>query len=114
MSETPDMHSRIVQDLAGIEFEAKVRPDVWKENGFLAGWVAAKIRLGQGIDAWNTVVQNIDKNSDFGPQQCTTGQKIDDCPADKTKPVPILKALASFLKENGYAPLPDAAEALLH
>ena len=114
VSETPDMHSRIVQDLAGIEFEAKVRPDVWKENGFLAGWVAAKIRLGQGIDAWNTVVQNIDKNSDFGPQQCTTGQKIDDCPADKTKPVPILKALASFLKENGYAPLPDAAEALLH
>ena len=114
VSEMPDMHSRIVQDMAGIEFQAKVRPDSWKQNGFLAGWVAAKIRLGQGIDAWNSVTQNIDKNSDFGPQECTTGQKIDDCPSDKLKAIPILKALASFLKENGYAPLPDAAEALLN
>lgn len=113
VSEGPDMHSRLVQDLAGIEFQAKISPDRWKENGFLAGWVAAKIRLGQGIDAWDTVVQNIDKNSDFGPQECTTGQKIDECPDGKSKPIPILKALASFLKENGYAPLPDAAEALL-
>ena len=114
VSELPDMHSRIVQDLAGIEFAAKVRPDSWKENGYLAGWVAAKIRLGQGIDAWNTVTQNIQKDSDFGPQECSTGQKFEDCPADKLKAIPILKALAGFLKENGYAPLPDAAEALLH
>ncbi len=114
VSENPDMHSRLIQDLAGIEFQAKVRPDSWKQNGFLAGWVAAKIRLGQGIDAWNTVAQNIDKNSGFGPQECTTGQKIDDCPDGKSKPIPILKALAGFLKENGYTPLPDAAEALLH
>ena len=114
VSETPDMHSRIVQDLAGIEFQAKVSPYNWKQNGFLAGWVAAKIRLGQGIDAWNTVSQNIDKNSDFGPQECVTGQKIDDCPSDKLKAIPILKALAGFLKENGYGPLPDAAEALLN
>ena len=114
VSGEPAMHSRLEQDLAGMEFSAKVRPDSWKQNGFLAGWVAAKIRLGQGIDAWNTVVQNIDKNSDFGPQECTTGQNLDDCPDGKSKPIPILKALAGFLKENGYTPLPDAAEALLH
>jgi serine protease Do len=112
VSEAPAMHARLVQDLAGIEFEAKTRPESWKQNGFLAGWVASKIRLGEGDTAWNRVLANIDMKSDFGPQECTSGQNVSDCPADNLKPIPILKALASFLKENGYAPLPAAAEAM--
>ena len=113
VSEMPTMRGRLVQDLAGMEFEAKTRPDLWKQNGFLAGWVASKIRLGEGEEAWRKVAANMDLKSDFGPQECTTGQKVGDCPVDNLKPIPILKGLASFLKENGYAPLPDAAEALL-
>ncbi len=112
VSETPAMHSRLVQDLAGIEFEAKTRPESWKQNGFLAGWVASKIRLGEGDAAWKKVLANIDLKSDFGPQECTSGQNVTDCPAENLKAIPILKALASFLKENGYGPLPPAAEAL--
>jgi serine protease Do len=104
---------RLKQDLAGLEFQAKLNPDLWKSNGYLAAWVASKIRLGQGEDAWQTVVQNIDRKSDFGPQECTTGQTIADCPAENLKTVPVLKALAAFLKEDGYEPLPEAAELLL-
>jgi serine protease Do len=112
VSETSAMHGRLVQDLAGIEFEANKSSESWKENGFLAGWLASKIRLGEGDAAWKKVVANINLKSDFGPQECTSGQTIGDCPVEKLKTIPVLKALASFLKENGYAPLPAAAEAL--
>jgi serine protease Do len=113
VSDHPEMQVRLKQELAGMEYAAKVDPALWKSNGFLAGWAANKLRLGQGEEAWQTVVENIDSKSEFGPQECLTGQKIDDCPAEQLKPIPILKALAEFLKENGYGPLPDAAEALL-
>lgn len=113
ISEDPSMRSRLVQDLAGMEFSAKLNPELWKSNGFLAGWVASKIRLGQGEEAWKKFMANYEKKSDFGPQSCTTGQKIGDCPADKTMPIPIPKALAQFLRDNGYGPLPKAAEAKL-
>jgi serine protease Do len=114
VSETPVMRKRLVQDLAGMEFEANKSSESWKQNGFLAGWLASKIRLGEGDAAWKKVVANIDFKSDFGPQECTTGQNVGDCPAEKLKTIPILKALAGFLKENGYAPLPAAAEALVN
>jgi serine protease Do len=114
VSEEPAMQARLKQDLAGMEYATKVDPSKWKTNGYLAGWAAAKLRLGQGEEAWQTVEQNLDRNSAFGPQECTTGQSLDDCPADKLKTIPTLKALADFLKEGGYGPLPDRAESLLN
>jgi hypothetical protein len=104
---------RLKQDLAAMEYLAKVDPGLWKSNGFLAGWAAAKMRLGQGEDAWQVVSENARKDSGFGPQECATGQKLEDCPDDNLKTIPILKAMASFLKEEGYGPLPNVAEALL-
>jgi serine protease Do len=114
VNDEPAMQSRLKQDLAGMEFQAKINPDLWKSNGYLAGWVASKMRLGQGDEAWSTVARNFDLNSGFGPQECTTGQTMEDCPVEKLVAIPVLKALADFLKENGYGPLPDAAEKLLH
>ena len=111
ISEEPAVRSRLIQDLAGMEFSAKLNPELWKSNGFLAGWVASKVRLGQGEEAWKKFLANYEKKSDFGPQTCTSGQKIEDCPANNTKPIPIPKALAQFLRDNGYGPLPKAAEA---
>ena len=72
------------------------------------------MRLGQGTEAWQVVTENMNKASDFGPQTCTTGQSVADCPFEKLVSIPVLKGLADFLKQNGYGPLPDAAEALLH
>ena len=114
VTEEPAMQARLKQDLAGIEYAAKVDPGMWKQNGFLAGWAASKMRLGQGMDAWQVVSENMASDTGFGPQECTSGQSLDDCPVDNLKPIPVLKGLADFLKENGYGPLPDAAEALLH
>ena len=113
VTDRPEMKSRLAQDLAGLEFSAKNNKDLWKSNGFLVGWVASKIRLGQGDDAWAKFMANYDKASDFGPQICTTGQKLDDCPSDKLQAQPIPEGFAQFLKDNGYYPLPKAAEALI-
>jgi serine protease Do len=113
VTDEPAMTSRLKQDLASMEYWAKVDPSMWKQNGYLAGWVANKIRLGQGEEGWQTVSENINRVSDFGPQECTTGQSVGDCSADNLKSIPVLKGLASFLKESGYGPLPDAAEAVL-
>lgn len=114
VSTEPAMQSRLKQDLAGMEFSAKLSPDLWKSNGYLIAWAASKLRLGQGEEAWQTVTENFDRKSEFGPQDCTSGQEIADCPAQNLKAIPTLKAFADFLKENGYGPLPDQAEALLH
>jgi serine protease Do len=114
VSEEPAMRSRLLQDVASMEFNAKLDTSNWKANGFLAGWLASKIRLGQGNDAWQTVVENYDKSSEFAPQECTTGQSIEDCPPENLKAIPFLKGLAKFLQNAGYNPLPDAAEPLLN
>lgn len=101
------------RDLARMEFAAKLNGDLWKSNGFLAGWVAAKQRLGQGEDAWQTALENLDQNSDFGPQVCKSGKPVEDCPFDDLEAVPIAKALAQFLAERDYGELPPKARALI-
>ena len=113
VTDQPQFKPRLAQDLAGIEFQAKSNPDLWRSNGFLVGWLASKMRLGQGDEAWAKFMANYDKKSGFGPQICTTGQKIDDCPADKMRPQPIPEAVAEFLNDKSYGPLPKAAQALL-
>jgi hypothetical protein len=52
------------------------------------------------------MLKNYDRNSDFGYQICTTGEKIDDCPEDKQKQLPFPEGLARHLKDNGYGPVP--------
>lgn len=113
ISNDPAMHSRLVRDLAAMEFSAKVDPSLWSTNGFLAGWVAAKQRLGQGEEAWQTALENLDPKSDFGPQICTSGQDLENCPAENLEAVPVAKALAQFLSERDYGDLPAVARALL-
>ena len=112
VTENSSMRSRLKQDLAGMEFQTRINPKIWKSNGFLAAWVASKIRLGEGDDAWETVVENYQKDNGFGPQVCTTGGKVEDCAAENLKALPFLNGLASFLKDAGYVPLPDKAEVL--
>lgn len=113
ISSEDEARSQLKRDLARMEFAAKLNPDLWKENGFLAGWVAAKQRLGQGEDAWQTALENLNPNSDFGPQTCKTGKPIEDCPFDDLERVPVAKALAQFLAELDYGELPPKAQALL-
>ena len=103
----PRWRSRIAQDLAVTEFLAKMNPELWRSNGFLAAWVATKIGLGQGQEAWARMLKTYERNSDFGPQSCSTGQSIEDCPQENLRLVPFPEALAAHLKEHGYIPVPD-------
>jgi serine protease Do len=98
--------SRMVQDLAGKEFMAKMEPELWHSNGFLTPWVATKILLGEGEEAWKRMLKTYDRNAEFGTYVCTTGEPIDKCSTENTKLLPYPEALAAFLRDNGYTPVP--------
>jgi serine protease Do len=110
VSDSVAMRARLVQEIAGMEFQAKMNSDLWKSNGFLAAWVASKMRLGEGEAAWARMLASYDRNSDFGPQSCSSGQKVEDCPAENLKTIPFPQALAGFLREQKYGELPKAAQ----
>ncbi|MFO1034985.1 MAG: hypothetical protein U1E15_13265 [Hyphomicrobiales bacterium] len=105
------------RDLARMEFEAKLDPGLWKSNGFLAGWLAAKMRLGQGEEAWQVVSENLESGTDFGPMICTSAKEpndLENCPDQDQVRVPIRKALAQFLNERDYGELPQGALAAMN
>jgi serine protease Do len=97
------------QDIASLEFDARLDPENWKHNGFLAAWVASKVRLGQGEDAWATMLENFDRNSEFNQQECLTGAEMETCDPKLVQDIPFPKALARFLNVTGYGPLPQSA-----
>ncbi len=71
-------------------------------NGFLAGYVGEKIRLGEGAAAWTIMLDHYDKEADWGRDVCD--QPLDDdgaCPGTETK-VTFPVALERMLNENGY------------
>ncbi len=98
------------QDLAAMEFQAKLEPENWRRHGFLAAWVAAKIRLGQGEEAWSTMLENFDVTTQSVQIECANGLDIELCPASMQQSVPFPQALAEFLTTTGYGPLPFAAK----
>jgi hypothetical protein len=71
-------------------------------NGFLAGYVAEKIILGEGKQAWTLMLAHFDRESDWGLDICD--QKLNeqgDCPGE-TLHLTFPDALERMLKENGY------------
>lgn len=71
-------------------------------NGFLAGYVAQKIRLGEGKQAWALMEKYYDRNTDWGLEVCD--QDLDEtgeCPGE-TRKVTFPEALERMLKKNGY------------
>jgi hypothetical protein len=71
-------------------------------NGFLAGYVGQKIRVGEGKQAWDLMLKYYDRASDWGLELCD--QDLDEngeCPGKTTK-VTFPQALERMLKENGY------------
>jgi serine protease Do len=105
----PQWNHERKQDLAYMEFSAKVTPAQWSSNGFLAGWVAQKILLGEGEEAWAKMQKSFDKTSDFGPTECIVDKPNPDCPEELQRKVPFERALAEFLRDAHYEPLPKAA-----
>lgn len=71
-------------------------------NGFLAGYVGQKIRLGEGKQAWALMLDHYDRTSDWGLEVCEQPMNENgECPV----PTALLNfpdALERMLNENGY------------
>jgi hypothetical protein len=71
-------------------------------NGFLAGYVGEKIRLGEGKEAWDLMLKHYDRKADWGLNICD--QELDEngeCPVPTVR-VTFPEALERMLNENGY------------
>ncbi len=98
----PRYYEFLKQELAGIESGVKPDDPAWHDNGFLAGWVASKMLVGQGTDAWSRMLEGYDHSPDFGPEECSTSQPVEKCPDDKKSRIPFPIALKAFLVKGGY------------
>lgn len=76
--------------------------DRWTSRGFLAGWLAEKIRLGEGASAWQEINSHWNFATDEGEEVCLTGAEPENCPKDQLKTVKFPEALRLFLVQNGY------------
>jgi hypothetical protein len=70
------------------------------ENGFLAGWVAQKIIVGEGEAAWADMLAAYDKDDDWGLEACPDGAA--ECPEEQLVRRPYPEVLRAFLNEHGY------------
>jgi len=82
--------------------EGVVPEDRWTSRGFLAGWLAEKIRLGEGAGAWEELSAKWDFATDEGEETCLTGGDPEDCEADQVKVLKFPERLRLFLTQNGY------------
>lgn len=71
-------------------------------NGYLAGYVAQKSRLGEGKQAWNLMLKHYDRQTDWGLDICDVDRDESGACPGETKRVTFPKALELMLKENGY------------
>ena len=56
--------------------EGLATPEMWRDNGFLAGWVAHNALVGSGRDAWRRMLNLYNRNSDWDLSVCTIPTKL--------------------------------------
>ena len=112
----PRFYDVLLQNVAALESSVKPDSPVWHDNGFLAGWVAEKMLVGQGGEAWTRMLADYDRGSDIGLERCTIDRPVATCPEDRQTRIPFPVALKAFLMERGYIldgslyPLPKRSE----
>ncbi len=85
------------------QIESDVDPATqWKSMGFLAGWVATRIRLGEGAEAWRGLNEHWDLSKDRGAAVCMTGDDLNKCARKNRKTLKFPERLKLFLDRNGY------------
>ena len=72
-----------MQYLAALE--ARADDDDWKQGGFLAGWVAQKVLLGEGAEAFARVQKMHDPSHGAPFEECTINRPIEKCPEKHKK-----------------------------
>ncbi len=72
-------------------------------NGFLPGYVAQKILLGEGAQAWKFMAKYYDRKTDWGLETCSVKRNGEgECPPAKKVKLNFPDALERFLNETGY------------
>jgi hypothetical protein len=85
------------------ELEDAIEPaERWKSPGFLAGWLAQKIRIGEGAAAWGEINQHWDFAHDPGEEVCPNGDDPDSCAKKDRKVLSFPERLRLFLIAHGY------------
>jgi hypothetical protein len=74
----------------------------WTSPGYLAGWVAAKARVGEFDQAWKDLNARWDLSKDEGEEVCLTGGEPEDCPAKSRAVLKFPERLKLFLEQTGY------------
>ena len=101
VSNTPEFQRPVLQMLLAAQGLAS--PDMWGDNGFLAGWVAHNALIGSGVEAWRRMLQLYNRNSDWDLSVCTVPTKgFDPCPDSAKRPRDFPTALREHLSRNGY------------
>jgi hypothetical protein len=75
----------------------------WSSPGFLAGWVAEKVLVGEGVDAFKQLTDHWDSAADVGEEVCTTGGELDSCAKKNRAVLKFPDRLKLFLQQTGYA-----------
>jgi len=103
VSDDPRFRAALEEDLARLEETAAENPELWRSNGFLAAWVAAKARLGEREDAWSRMLASWDRASDWPLTICAAPRAPDGgCPAGMERPATFPEALEAHLDARGY------------
>jgi hypothetical protein len=86
-----------------VQLEDGADPDErWKSPGFLAGWVAQSVRVGEGPQAFAALQKNWDLTTDAGEEVCLAGGDVDSCAKGQLKVLKFPDRLKLFLDQNGY------------
>jgi hypothetical protein len=77
-------------------------PAMWRDNGFLGGWVAHNVLVGNGAEAWRKMLDLYNRNSDWDLSVCTVPTKgYDPCPEYAKRRRDFPTALREHLAQNG-------------
>ena len=101
-SHSPEFRRPILQML--LADQGLATPEMWRDNGFLGGWVAHNSLVGNGAEAWRRMLDLYNRNSDWDLSVCTVATKgFDPCPDYAKRRRDFPTALREHLAENGYS-----------
>ncbi len=101
VSEDPSFQDRHREWLRTL-VENEDAANLWTDPGFIAGWVAAKARIGEGAAAFREFTGRWNLAADEGEEWCTVDVDFDACPADRKKVLKFPDRLRQFLGWTGY------------
>jgi len=106
VTQEPRYRSYLRQEVARMEHLGARRGDAIEINGYLAGWVAAKARIGQVDEAWAVMLRRHERGQERMYEACLVDLPAEaTCPENKRRAIGFPEALRLHLAKAGY-PVP--------